>query len=590
MTPEQIETLAGRIGATDDLLSHELNERVLHALGQLAHLARRYHVVVANPPYMGDVGMNDALRAFLKDAYCDGRSDLFAAFVLRILQLVQPAGFTGQMTPFTWMFLNSYQDLRMRILGSCTLTSLVRPEYHAFFDSAFVPICCFTMFAKPLREYRGTFVDLNEFYGAEQQPQRLMEAIRKPDCGWLFRASSADFEKVPGIPVAYWLSDALKNVFQTAVPLGKTHFPRKGLTTGKNDVFLRLWFEIETTKFSVFGAPKWFPMTKGGEFRKWYGNNEYVVDWENDGERLKAFSGSVVRNERYYLREGGSWNGVSMAPFALRYMPIGFINNAAGPMIYSSDLPQILALLNSVIAKKIFKLLSPTMNVEIGSVASFPCLNDPKFDQTRTDRLVWLSTTDWDSYETSWDFADLPLLRADFRHDTLADTYAALRGHWRGVTLEMQRLEEKNNRIFIEAYGLGDELTPDVPLAEITLTCNPHYRYGGQGSGVRDQGSVIRTRWPEVCAGWSAGEEGLELRLLADTMREFISYAVGCMFGRYSLEKPGLILANQGETVEDYERIVGDPSTAPLRGSATKKLSVRVQGRATGTRSATCRV
>ena len=172
--------------------------------------------------------------------------------------------------------------------------------------------------------------------------------------------------------------------------------------------------------------------------------------------------------------------------------------------------------------------------------------------QSIGELCIKYSQTDWDYYETSWDFKDLPLLRPEFRRDTLAATYAALRQHWREMTLEMKRLEEENNRIFIDAYGLQEELTPDVPIEEITLTCNPHYRYGGKAAVNSKQLSVVGDRWPQVTGAWPEGDEGLEMRLLADTMREFISYAVGCMFGRYSLDKPGLILANQGETVEDY--------------------------------------
>jgi hypothetical protein len=187
------------------------------------------------------------------------------------------------------------------------------------------------------------------------------------------------------------------------------------------------------------------------------------------------------------------------------------------------------------------------------------------------DDLIKFSREDWNSYETSWDFTDLPLLRAEFRGETLAVTYAALRAHWRDNTLAMQRLETENNRIFIDAYGLQDELTPEVPLAEITLTCNPHYRYSNQSSvdsvqweKLGRQSSVVRRQLEEIAESLSpetpaAQRLGLEGRLLADTLREFISYAVGCLFGRYSLDKPGLILANQGESVEDYVRkVTGD--------------------------------
>ena len=213
----------------------------------------------------------------------------------------------------------------------------------------------------------------------------------------------------------------------------------------------------------------------------------------------------------------------------------------------------------------------------------------PRFTST----IVSLAKSDWDAYETSWDFSDLPLLRTGFRGETLAATYAALRAHWRDNTLEMQRLETENNRIFIDAYGLQAELTPEVPLAEITLTCNPYYRYSGQSAVDSKQWSVVSSQWPVVAAqleqiaeemAAQAGADvdasqrlGLEQRLLADTMREFISYAVGCLFGRYSLDKPGLILANQGEGVEEYVRKVGSSQWAVVSGRRAEEVAGRGQ-------------
>ncbi len=534
----EIVTLRQRLAQSrpqvNDLFGGQRQEKVMAVLAQGEYLARKYHVVIANPPYMGGKGMNDNLKQFLQDNYANVKSDLFSAFIVRIMAMTHAGSFIGMMTPFIWMFLSTYEKLRTKILDETTIMTLVRPEYHAFFDSAYVPICSFILFTRA-SDFKGIFIDLNKFYGKDIQPIKALEAINNPNCSWLYRASTSDFNKMPGKLIAYWLSERLKNVFHTAELLGEIEFPRKGLTTGKNDKYIRLWHEIRTSKFSMFYEKKWFPMTKGGNFRKWYGNNEYVINWENSGKEMKTFSGSVVRNEQYYLREGGSWNDVAMASFSIRYTPSGYINNASGPMIYSTNVKNIILLLNSVVAKKIFEILSPTMKFEIGAVASFPVIREAKTDPKSTDQMIDIAKIDWDSYENSWDFSDLPLLRIDFRCDTFSDTYTALCNHWHKVTLEMQRLEEENNHIFIEAYGLQDELTPDVPLAEITLTCNPYYRYEAKKPAAE-----------------------LEKLLLADTMREFISYAVGCMLGRYALDKPGLILANQGETVEDYLRIIGD--------------------------------
>jgi len=355
-----------------------------------------------------------------------------------------------------------------------------------------------------------------------------------------YRASAADFKKIPGSPIAYWVSERIRDIFESGQPLNKIYAPKKGLTTGDNDSFIRLWHEVSFEKVSLSKDIKWWPMTKGGNYRKWYGNNEYVIDWKDDGNRLKQFSGSVIRNKQYYFQEGASWNDVSTRSFSMRYTPIGFINNAVGPIMYSiNDTIEFpIALLNSCVGSLIFKFLCPTMKFEIGDVSKFPLQNiKPAIS---ISRIISIVKSDWNSYGTSWDFTTLPLLQLEFHQPTLQETYTKLRAHWREMTLEMQQLEEENNIIFIEAYCLQDELTPEVPLSEITLTCNPHYRYNGNKS-----------------------EEDLEALLLADTIKEFISYAVGCMFGRYSLDKPGLILANQGEKIEDYLQQVPDASFMP---------------------------
>jgi hypothetical protein len=209
LTPEQIAGLAERVRAANNLIDDELNGRILNVLEQLGYLARKYHVVVTNPPYMGG-GMNAKLAAFLSGNYADVRSDLFSAFIYRILELVPLGGFIGTMTPFNWMFLASFEKLRHKLLNKCTITNLVRPEFHAFFDSAFVSVCGFTLFTCPLDNYRGAYIDLDDFYGADLQPRKALEAIGNPNCGWFYRASSKDLKRIPGAPIAYWARVCLK--------------------------------------------------------------------------------------------------------------------------------------------------------------------------------------------------------------------------------------------------------------------------------------------------------------------------------------------------------------------------------------------
>lgn len=541
-----------------NMLLQPTHEKVLRVLEQSEYLSPRYHVVIANPPYMGGKGMNGRLGAWAKDHYPNSKSDLFAMFMERIIFLLMPKGYTGLMTPFTWMFLSSYEILRNELLVNRSIIGLVRPEYHAFFDSAYVPICAFIIL-NASTDIQGLFIDLNEFYGANIQKIKLLEALHDCNCDWRFLTNPKFFLKIAGNPIAYWASDNVLNLFDHNQPIVNFASAKQGLITGDNERFLKYWSEVSLDKIGFcchdrneanLSKKIWFPHHKGGTFRKWYGNHEYIVDWHNDGENIRNFYDekgklrSRPQNMEFYFKPAITWTSLTVSSFSARLSRYGFIYDAKGPLLSPIENKYLLPLagqLNSCVSNYLLKVLAPTMDYNQGPVSKLPCPHMGAMQLPKITRLINLlelhAKTDWDSYETSWDFTTLPLLSHDYRSDSLAATYAVLRAHWREMTLEMQRLEEENNRIFIEAYGLQDELTPDVPLKEITLTCNPHYRYGGDKT-----------------------EEELEALLLADTIKEFISYAVGCMFGRYALEKPGLVLANQGETYADYLKQVPAPA------------------------------
>jgi hypothetical protein len=368
---------------------------------------------------------------------------------------------------------------------------------------------------------------------------------------YLYRVSADDFQKVPGNPIAYWFSKKMISLFEYP-PLKSEVIFKEGLTTADNDQFLRFWTEVSSSKIQLPELPKksyiWIPYNKGGPYRKWYGNNFYIINWSGDGALIKDFPGSSFRNPMYQLQEGGTFSAISSGNFGVRYSGHGFAFDSKGTMFFTKNISEAMIFLNCKICIEYLKVLAPTLDFRFGTVEKLPFLKTGKANQSFSI-LKEISKSDWDSYETSWDFTSLPLLGASYRGNTLSSTYENLRAHWNEMTLEMQRLEEENNRIFIEAYGLEDELTPDVPLKEITLTCNPYYRYGD-----------------------SKSDSELEELLLADTMKELISYAVGCMFGRYSLDKPGLILANQGETYEDYCRLVPDSSFSADKDNAIPVL------------------
>lgn len=367
-----------------------------------------------------------------------------------------------------------------------------------------------------------------------------------------YRASAGDFKKIPGSPIAYWVNEKIREIFHNFPLIEKVIEAKVGLQTGDDSKFLRLWWEPKNldTRFPIrynnflYKQSKWIPCNKGGEFRKWYGNHFFLVNWENNGEEIKKFSGSVIRNPDFYFRESVSWSEITSSSTSFRYFPEGFIFNIKGMNSFPSSncsIEQLLMFCNSKFVNFINKALNPTISFGVGNFNSLPTVFvEHDIIANSTKKLLKISKTDWNSYETSWDFTTLPLLSPEYLSPTIEASYQELRTHWQEMTNDMLSLEEENNKIFIEAYGLQDELTPDVPLSEITLTCNPHYRYDA-----------------------NKPEEELESLLLADTIKELISYAVGCMVGRYSLDKPGLILANQGETVDDFLIQIPNPSFRP---------------------------
>jgi type II restriction/modification system DNA methylase subunit YeeA len=373
---------------------------------------------------------------------------------------------------------------------------------------------------------------------------------------YLFRASATDFKNIPGSPIAYWVSQRVTEIFQEEDSLAKFAEVKVGLQTGSNEKFVREWFEVSASKTSLYRdgehdfSKKWFPYNKGGEYRKWYGNNENIVNWENDGEEIQNFADdngkirSRPQNQNYYFKNSITWSFVSSSYFGVRFSDSCAVFDVGGSSAFPPENLKyfLTGLLCSKLSHGFMRAMNPTLNFQVGNVASIPAIAKDKvsYRDENIKLIISAHKFDWNAYETSWDFTSLPLLYPDYRQPTLNATSDKLRSHWREMTLEMQRLEEENNRIFIVAYGLQDELTPDVPLKDITLTCNPHYRYGGNKT-----------------------EAELEDLLRADTMREFISYAIGCLFGRYSLDKPGLVLANQGETLGDYLRQVPQPRFMP---------------------------
>lgn len=558
---ETLRVVEARIPGADLVLKPML-ERLATVLRMAEALSSKYHVVVANPPYAGTSGLNASIQAFAKERFPDSKSDLFAVFMERGLGLCNSHGMMSMINMQSWMFLSSFEKLRGKLLTSSTLLSMAHLGERAFdtIGGAVVSTTAF-VFQRVLHpSYRGEYLRLVDGRSEAEKRDRLKQALADKNCGWFFRASTNDFEKIPGRPISYSASENMRDLFEKGL-LGDAAFTRLGMATADNNRFLRLWPEVSFNKSCLsakdrdeakYSKMRWFPYQKGGEFRKWDGNREYFVDWEKDGSRIQNFKDKKtgkVRSHNYNLdfifRDGVTWNALTSGKTSARASRNALFDNAGSSLFtkegYSNQ--AVMAFINSCVMTAVFPLISPTLNYQPGDISKLPASFEPSLQSSlkgSTEILVAFAKSDWDAYETSWDFTTLPLLSPDHRGETLADSYATLRAHWQSMTDEMQRLEEENNRIFIDAYGLQDELTPEVPLEEITLTCNPAYRYGVKGS-----------------------ENDRETRLRADTMAEFLSYAVGCMFGRYSLDAPGLILANQGERLEDYLARVPEPSFMP---------------------------
>ena len=532
----------------EDVLEHGDLEGQAAARGlkplvvQASLLAGWYDVVVTNPPYMGSKYQTPILKEFAKDHFPRSKADLFAVSTERFLELAKPTGFAGLMTSFTWMFLKSYESFRELIIESKTLQSLIQPEYHALFETAYVPVCTFVIQNCHMPGFDASFVKLSDFYGAELQPEKTLEAIRNPECGWFYRAKPDEFTKIPGSPITYWVSKRIFELFTELPPLSEVGHACSGLQTGDNDLYLRQWFEVSYATIALWAedlqsaqTARWLPHRKGGGFQRWYGNFDYVLDWDDNGREIKANSSARPQNTDAWFKPAVTWSHTSSSLFSARFSPAGSTFNVEGPSFFSEDSIFSTGLMCSAPVFYLMQLTNPTLHFLVGSVSSVPA---PKTDEGTkravrnvVSEAIARTKKDWDSYQRSWDFQVLPILSASSDPmPTLESSYTAWISHNRETIAEMKRLEEENNRLFIDAYGLQDELTPDVPIEQITLTVNPAYRYGGKFSEEE--------QWTRFCQ---------------DTMEELVSYAIGCMMGRYSLDTPGLIYAHSGNEGFDHE-------------------------------------
>ena len=545
VTPQDWSALYDRFAEiTEDInMSRETALRELLPLVQVAEaMAQKYDVVVTNPPYAGISNLSSKVNNFIKDNYPDSKADFFSVFIERCNDLVRKNGLQAMITQHGWMFLSSFEKLRAKLLKNETIT-MAHLGARAFEEigGEVVQTTSFVMIKSELNEYRGVYcrlIEPNTQQGKEDM--FLLEQNR-------FSTKQKNFYDIPGTPFAYWLSDTMFDIFKDSKTLSDVAKPRQGLATSDNDRFLKLWHEVDFSKIG-FGITsidddrkfeyKWFPCTKGGSFRRWYGNNDYIVNWENDGEEIKAYAAKLYRNYTrtiknipFYFRKGLTWSTISSGLFSLRYVPEGFVFETKGAMCYVDDkyLYSVLALYNTKVMQQFLAVVSPTLDYHEGPLGRTPILleDNSEIDEI-TKNCITISKNEWDSFENSWDYKGHPLIELRTETECVRvheqQNYHIKDVYWVWSQLcdkRFQKLkdnEEKLNRHFIDVYNLQNELTPEIEENDVSVR-------------KADLGRDIRS---------------------------FISYAVGCMFGRYSLDVDGLAYAGGEWDVSKYVSFAAD--------------------------------
>ena len=519
-----------------DMYASAAADDLLPLVQQALVLAMQFDAVVANPPYMGGKYLTKLLKEYLVENYKGFEKDLFSAFINRNMEFTHKSGQLGFMSPMVWMFISSHEELRLHVLNNSSITTLIQLEYNASGDVR-VPLCVFCMAKSVIEGLEAYFIRLTAFPGEEVQRVKTLEAIKNPDCGWFYKSKSGDFKKISGSPFAYWLGDGTFRVINESPEIRTVCDARQGLSTGDTNRFIRFWFEVPFNGIA-FGCKSavdfyktersWAPYNKGGEFRKYYGNLDYVVLWKNYGEELKSFtSKSVIRNETYFFKQSVSWSDVTSSHTSFRHYPEGFVFDTVGhSAFFENDSAELVALgyLNGIFIQKLIPAINPTLHFSGGYFSGLPYLQ--KLEDANFTRVIQqcidIAIYDWNSQERSWDYRGLPLINEAYIADCLAESWAQWNAHSSQQFLLMKKLEEENNRFFIQAYGLQSELTPEVPESQITLA---------------------RADREKDC-------------------QRLISYAIGCMMGRYSLDDPGLIYAHAGNIGFDASLYKSFPADA----------------------------
>ena len=496
---------------------------LLNLVNQAELLSREYSAVVTNPPYMNK--FEKSLKDFARKFYKDYSKDLFSMFFYRNFIFCKDGCYIALISPFSWMFLKSYENLRKFLIDKKTISSLIQLEYNAFTEIAMVPAGIYVFKNKNLnKKYNGIYFKLSEFKGnMDVQKEKILKAMNKP-VDYKFITNSTNFSSIPGSPISYYLPKNMFEVFKKSTPLKEIDTPIIGVASHNDSIFLKKWYEVNFNKISFnsdknYQEPfKWFPYNKGGSFRKWYGNNEFIINFENDGEELKNFKKAQIKNKHKYFSEGMTWSRISSSNFSVRYHENGFIMGDAGPSAFAPKelLYYILGLLNSSIIQTILTSINPTLNYQVGNISEIPVIYIK--DYTPINDLVLenirLCKEDWNDYELSWEFKCHPFLL--FGLNEIEQSFK-----------QFKNLKENNFR----------------KLKNNEIKLNEQY-----------------SRIYNVKIDKSIDDEFISINL-ADYMRDiksFISFSIGCMFGRYSLDLEGLQFAGGEFNINNYSKFIPD--------------------------------
>lgn len=515
--------------------SSELWKSILEDLIKQSRIMEKtYDVLVTNPPYMGSKYMNPIITNFIIENFNETKSDLFSAFMEWCLRKVNKSGHLGFMTPFVWMFIGSYEKLRLNLINKKTISTLVQLEYSSF-SEATVPICTFTLRNTNL-DMLGDYIRLSDFVGVDIQSKKVLESIAEK-VNYRYSIKSEEFKKIPSAPIAYWTSERMRTIFSNNPKLGEVSKARQGMKTLNNDKFIKNWFEVDMNNI-CYGAKsleeaklskrKWFPINHGGEYKKYYGNNDYVVNWYDDGAEMKELAiekyNSVTRtitNIDYYFKEGLTWSAISSSSLSIRDFKEGYLfSNAGFCMFECIDKNYINALMNSKVAKKFLEILSPTLNFNVRDIANIPYINsgnesESEYINKLINENIKISKSDWDKYETSKDFSSHNFIGEKNNIEKVADD---LKIKIDNKINDLKENEEKLNSIIIKLYGLENELEKEVSVDDLTIT-----KYQ-----------------------------------LKEEIKSMLSYYLGCLFGRYSLDKEGIIFAGGEFNIEKYRKFIPD--------------------------------